>query len=256
MDTPQTNPSNPSGPNGNKLSRGPTLPKITTITCITLVSGPAAAALEAQKNKRPLNGTSPTHNQDPTPLTRPCHNRRITGCLPHASGGSPATYPRDNAYLCPHGGCPAGPPGLPCLTHCNLSVLRPRWPPSPLPYPRLFQRKLQELTNNPHLSTWAPALGPQTCNGWTHAHGPHLAIANIRTGNCTIPRNETIVDTSTTSLPPILIPSSTKNHLEAATRRVNVLAGRFTTHNTLNKYMAGLLPPVHDAYPTAIFKHI
>lgn len=57
-------------------------------------------------------------------------------------------------------------------------------------------------------------------------------------------------------LPPILIPSSTKNRLEAAADRNNTLAGKFTARNALDKYTAGPFPAVHDAHPSAVFEDI
>ena len=57
-------------------------------------------------------------------------------------------------------------------------------------------------------------------------------------------------------LPPILVPLSTKNRLDAAVSRNNTLAGKFNARNALDKYTAGPLPPVHDAHPTVVFEHI
>jgi hypothetical protein len=70
------------------------------------------------------------------------------------------------------------------------------------------------------------------------------------------PRNEASPAPVIPALQPILIPSSTKNRLEAAADRNNTLAGKFTTRNALDKYTAGPLPPVYDAHPSAVFEHI
>ena len=93
-----------------------------------------------------------------------------------------------------------------------------------------------------------------------HDNPPHGNVARRTAPPATHPPtptgNRANEEPPTPVLPPILVPLSTKNRLDAAVSRNNTLAGKFNARNALDKYTAGPLPPVHDAHPTAVFEHI
>ena len=273
MSTPQPQtPAQSVGPlskSGNKPLRGPTLPKTTTTNRIALASGLAAAASEARKSKKqrpgkPTRAPLPTctHNSNKNPAEEA---QEALGSQSQDQENARLLTPSITSISVPMDAIPQEPPAPPIVTYQSSDQGDT---PPPFPTPDLIN---ESSVTPPATPTRPRGNPPPSIPLLTNATPPDapmpLACSLVLTPILdpatpatppprALPRNEANPNPFTPVLPPILVPSSTKNRLEAAANRNNTLAGKFTPRNALDKYTAGPLPLVHDAYPTAVFEHI